>query len=255
MVKKLTLLLTAAQRRWKLPYKAVLWTLSLGAVVWSGFHFLWLLVFVFVSIGAYVTESRERAMLRTSYWFLVALSPLLLWLQASSFIPLIASPGVRVFVVAALGVLFWAMLNLMRFAFSDRLFAYNLVNTAILVVLFLTTFHMVQPYYMGVIGIGLFAAITLLFKELYGFFGITQKKSWVISVVIGLIALELAWFVLLLPLGILNTAAFLVLFLVLVRDILLSHLRGDLSTAFVFRQFTFLVLLTIIIFAASQWTL
>lgn len=255
MVRKLTSLLTPVRKRWNLPYRAALWTLALGIVAWSELYWLWLLVFILVSIAVYASQPRERAMLRSSYWIVTVLSPLLLWLQASSFVPLISSPGARITVVIALGAVMWAILKVIHFAFTDTLFAYNLVNTSVLVVLFLTVFSATGPYHLGIVGLGMVVILFFLFKEVYAFFGISSKKSWIVSGVLGLIALELTWFVLLLPLGVLNATAFLVLFLVLVRDILLTHFRGELGTAFIFRQFTFLVLLTIIIFAASSWSL
>lgn len=255
MVRKLTSLLTPVRKRWNLPYRAALWTLALGIVAWSELYWLWLLVFVLVSITIYASQPRERAMLRSSYWIVTVISPLLVWFQVSSFIPLISSPGARAAVVIALGAVMWAILKIIHFSFTDTLFAYSLVNTSILVIFFLTAFHAVHPYQIGVVGLGMAAVLFFLFKEVYAFFNIPWKKSWILSALMGLIALELTWFVLLLPLGVLNATAFLVLFLVLVRDILLTHFRGELGTAFIFRQFTFLVLLTIIIFAASSWSL
>jgi hypothetical protein len=67
--------------------------------------------------------------------------------------------------------------------------------------------------------------------------------------------LELTWVILLLPLGIINSAALLTLFFILIRDFLSAHFRGILSSSFVFRQLTFLVLFTIIILASSNWSL
>lgn len=255
MVKKLMLLLTAVQRRWNLPYKAALWALALGVTAVSGFWWAWVLVYAIVSVTAYLGESHDRTLVRASYWLTVAVAPILLYLQAASRIPFLSSVGMQLVVSAFLGALMWAILGIMRSRFSETRISYVMMHTVLLIVVTLAALGFIEPYRLGMVGIGFALVLYLLFRELGLFFNIPRRKRTLMGVLMVLIALELSWFVLLLPLGILNATAFIVLALVLIRDVLLTHAGGKLSTVYLFRQFTFLTLFMIIIFAASRWTL
>ncbi|KKM67479.1 hypothetical protein LCGC14_1470700, partial [marine sediment metagenome] len=163
--------------------------------------------------------------------------------------------GMQLVDSAFLGALMWAILGIMRSRFSETRISYVMMHTVLLIVVTLAALGFIEPYRLGMVGIGFALVLYLLFRELGLFFNIPRRKRTLMGVLMVLIALELSWFVLLLPLGILNATAFIVLALVLIRDVLLTHAGGKLSTVYLFRQFTFLTLFMIIIFAASRWTL
>jgi hypothetical protein len=73
--------------------------------------------------------------------------------------------------------------------------------------------------------------------------------------VFALIMAESTAFVVFLPLGFINAAAFMTLFYVLGRDVVLARLRGLLNLSLVLRELAIFAVLSIIIFATVTWIL
>ena len=257
MVKKLAFLLTA-ETWWSSLVRALVFVLLLAAIFigWrAGFSWLVVPFFVLFSTIVYFLLPQERKILRTSFWLLTILSIISMRLLEASPLQIFPLSVVVFVVILFLGVMFSMILGLVYFRFSERFLVYDILNTAILVLIFLVFLPFGAPHFLGWVAPALFLVSALCFKEVFSFRGVKSRKGWLAAFVLGLIVIEISWFTLSLTIGIINSAALLVLFSVSLRDLLTAHFRGRLTSTLIFRQFTFFVLLTVIIFAASTWTL
>lgn len=245
-----------------LLFKTLLFTLLLGAAFLSG-SVIWEVLFVLASIFIYFLLSEQREELRISYFFITILPILLVNVLDSTQLPVDLVLGLEIGITITSGLIFWAILGLIGFIFRRRVFVYTLVNTFLFVLLFTSILSIMEPFSIGIIGIGLFTAVFLIFSEIFEFFSISRtgfsiikdKRSLVSSFTAGFLAVQLAWIVLILPLGLINSAVLLVLIFILLRDLLIAHFEGRLTLPFILRQFTFLALFVIIIFASSNWSI
>lgn len=249
MVKKLVSLLTN-RIAWRLALEAVLfgvllrWIAADGPYSFAGFLFLFLFLFI------YFKEQPERRRTRILYWFFGLLSvfgvrELISQFPEQNWIGL---------VVTGLSVYFFFLLGVTSFFIKKREFVYQLLNTFSL--------FLVSAWAFGVSGgeiylppaLFLLSGVTLLIRDALGFFDAGgRRRAWILSAVFGVIAVETGFFLRFLPLGFLNSAAFLALALFLSRDALLAHFRGRMDLPLLFRELAFFVGLSIVIFAGSAW--
>jgi hypothetical protein len=102
----------------------------------------------------------------------------------------------------------------------------------------------------------LFIAVFFVFKEVFIFFDLLAgSRTWILSGATVLLALAIAWISDFLPLVFISQACFLALIFLLLRDGLLNYFKGHLDLPLIFRQLTFFVLLTLVIFATARWTI
>jgi len=190
-------------------------------------------------------------------WFSFLALLVLTWLVINpvntNFIKPIDSPiglGVIIFIYA---VAFFALIGIADFIFKNNLAVYNFLNTFLIAVTFLIFFSMEfvwwRPLFLGFF-------LFMFFKETLNLYEVFwQKRSLIVCLVLTLVGLELAAIVSFLPLGPFNAAAFLTLFFLLVKEIILAFFKGQLNFNLLFRQITIFVIFTILVFAASQWSL
>lgn len=260
MVKRLRFLLTN-QTGWKLLFKAFLLTLTLFLVELFGFSWWAILAFFLVLIGIYFTQLPERHLLRISFWLLPLL--ILFGLHSLSSLPscslsLIPCP-LSLIAYILYFLLSFTILGLGSFFFTRRHAVYSLLNTTLILltslVLFSSKFQ-VTSFKFNFLYLAFFLITIFIFREVLHFFEVSwSKRGLIVSLAVSLVGLELAWLITFLPLGFINAATFLTLFFILIRESIVSHFRGTLNLPFIMRQLTFFVLLTLIIFAVSQWTI
>ncbi len=236
-------------------YKAGIWAAALVFLGLLGFHWLSIALFLLVTAGIFFSLPSGRGDFWAAYWVFAVSSGLLLVLQITTSLPILSSPWVSFVLVLLSALTFFFILELMDYSFINQYLGFSLVNTGVLIFLFLSSLALAAPFSLSAVGIFLFLALSLLFREIFLFSGVSRKRALILGMVLGLLGIELAWITLSLPLGILNGAALLTLFFVIIREFLTTHFRGTMTTAFVFRQFTFLVLFMIVILAASRWSL
>ena len=223
-------------------------TLALFLVLRLDFSVVAVVIFLAVFSGIYFSQSVERRMLRTSFWFLPIFSIVGIKLLSPSL--LLSSLSLLPF-----AVLFFVLLGLMNLVFRDRFLVYGIFNTALLLLIFLIAFYAWRPGSFLILGPVLFLVVALLFMEVLGVFEIfLGRRALVVGGTLGLLAAEVVWLTGFLPLGFINAAVFATLFFLLLRDGLAVHFRGFLNLPFIFRQLTFFIVLTIVIFAASSWS-
>ena len=218
-------------------------------VFWGSFSFWSILIFLIVFVSLYLTEEGNRRSVRTSF-FLIPLLALIggiaLFSEGSYIAPL--------FFLISFFVVLYAYVTLhgiARFLTEERERSYVILHTVLLLLTLILFSKLVwlSPLWMFV----LFAVLALLFTEGFRFFSIPQAR--ISGAVLGFIGAELLLISRFLPLGFLNMAAFVGLILFLLRDVLKSHFLGKLDKKQVMRSVTLFVLFSLIIFAASSWTI
>lgn len=253
MVKQLMQLL-AGGARWSYLFRALLIGLSFAALVWSGFAGLWFFILFVLALLFYFFLPPDKSLVRVSYWLVLIFGTEALFLINSYSLPSVFYVPIAAGVIFTLTVMYALILGISEFKFFDRFFVYGILNTTVLALIFAVLLSFTNPYSMGIIGFLLFFVLVTVFFEVFNFFGIKGRRVWLASSILALLGVEFSWFLSSMTLGVINSAVFATLFFALVRDILIYHFHGKLNLAFIFKQFTFLVLFAVIIFAASRWT-
>ncbi len=233
---------------WKLLSETALAVFAVFLIYRFGFHPLAVVVGTLIFVVIYFREIEERRFLKISFLLLP-----LLFLAAAGFInPL--TPGLAALVLV-FAVLFFVMLGLVNLFFKERFLVYSVFNTAFLISLLLFFFYLARgPENFWILGVILFFSVFLILRESFVFFGLPGgRRTTLYSGILSFISLEFFYVLQFLPLGFVNAAAFLAIFLILGKDIVVSSAKGNLNFSFAMRQTTFFAVLTIAIFAASRW--
>jgi len=203
-----------------------------------------LLFFFLVLAGIYWSDLPERRRVRFSFWLVPT--------AAVFGVYFLESPWNFLVVIISL-IAFFIVLALSSPFFKNQFIFYDILNTVIIFAL--TALYIMNAESYGIwVHFLFFAVLAGLFSETFNFFGFIAKKRKILSALImSIIALEIARTLSFLPLGILNSAVYLTLILILIRDGLVVYRGGFLSLNFFLREFIFLIVFTIIIFAASSW--
>ncbi|MFA6407415.1 MAG: hypothetical protein WCV80_01775 [Candidatus Paceibacterota bacterium] len=245
MAKKLLSLLREIE--WKSVVKIAL-VVALLVFLWVENSSWWSIIFFLVGFSfIYFSESHERESFVASSWLLALLSILGIRFAVQNDI----SFYVPILIVIVFTTLLSVLLGLLRFFFHDRVAVYGVVNTVLLFGFFLHFFIFPLSWtLLFFTAIGVF----LLLREFFLFAQIPwQGRVFLGSIVASFLSLELAFLVRFLPLGFINAALFLCLFLVLLRDAIKAHFEGSFNLSFALRSSVILLFGTALIFAASPW--
>ncbi|MEX2411394.1 MAG: hypothetical protein WD607_08500 [Candidatus Paceibacterota bacterium] len=198
----------------------------------------------------------------------------MLWTLHLSLVPPTTKLILGILSILALSILYGVITGLIRFSFKDRESIYNILNTSILALVFLTSFAFYEFSYYLLIP---FFLSFFIFKEFFNFHNLFSRQDLfprrdinlrfrppeginhilLLSILstLSFLSTQIVWVVSILPFGIINSAVFSVVFFTLLRDIVLAHFKGTINKNFLLQQFSFLVVLTLIIFATTNWTL
>lgn len=236
---------------WPLAFKITGAAIVLSFLYFSAFS--WLAIFVFWGFFGYVyfAESFRRRSFRFSYWLLVLLAFILIKIGLDYFwTPILALAFFLVFLA-----FFFVILGLIDFIFGNQFFVYNLFHSSFFLAVFGIFFYFRFSSSFWLL-LSLFLAVLLFLEEFFVFNGIDwPKRRLAAEGVLALVAVQIAWLASFLPIGFINCAAFLVLFLGLSRDAVLAHFQGYFSIFYLFRQLTFFIILSLFIFLISSWSL
>ena len=247
--------------RWKFLPKV----LAVAAGLWvfwvSDFHWLGFAVYFFAFLFSHLSfDAEERRTLRFASLSLFFGTPLFL-VVFSFFVP--GSGGFSLFLPTALLFAFFLFLlfGFFQSCFENRRLVFRIAQSGILLASFLLLFflHSFSGFWFSSLSVLWFASlflIAVLFsREFFRFFGIFQSvHGWVWSMVLGVLAVEFSWVLLLFPLGFIGNALLLASFLVLAREGLLAHeADGRLSwTIFLWGCGVFALLFSVV-FSAAPW--
>jgi len=254
MVKKLTSLLTA-QTKWNLLFRPALLSLTLLLIALFGFKALLVLAYAAAALSFYWRILKEKPPLRWHFLVLASFFPVLIPAAQSLFPPL--NLVSLVLIILGIGFLAWLILSVLELNFSDQAAAYEAVFSFELLVLFLGLFYLSSFPPLGLVGVLAALVMFKVFQESLSFYFPDGPKASLNlpAGVLTLIGLEILWFANLLPIETVNLAVLAVIFASVARSLTLAGLRRRLSTEFILKEATLLVLSTVIIFALSHWTL
>jgi len=156
------------------------------------------------------------------------------------------------------GCLFFLLLGIKNLIFIRRQPAYILFNGFLFLTVAILFFRSdVSPLFF-IKYPALFLACFLLLKEFLFFSAPEPANSRKRNLIIGgaaFLILQLFWAIALLPLSFLNAASLVLLALLILEDFIVRHLTGMMSRQIVLRNITVFLVLTLLIFGASQWSL
>lgn len=233
---------------------ALVWATS-GAVSWFSAVVLGLI------LGAlYLSQPKERALVRVSFW-----ASAILVTVGQSLIGTVPAPAnstlFRVAIFAAFFIVQSALFGLMNRDVQWRGPVYATANSVLLFGVGIIFFVLNQPAFINVsfiaqlFPIGVFLGAALLVHESLVFMGRgVRSRSLALSAVLGFIAVEAATLILFLPLGVVNAAVVLALILTFLRDTTTAHFEGMLSAPFVLRELVIFVVIFVVVFALSPWS-
>lgn len=237
---------------WRLAFKAALFGLALWFFSAGPSPSRFLVLVIFLSILYFPESLSDRRRLKVSFWLIPVLSAVFL-------VNLPDYPAtVPVFLAILVpAVLFFGVLGLIRYLIPNQAVFYEILNTLIFIFLFLAWGGFAGPSAVSLWPLlGVFAASYLLFSEAFGFVSsFPSSRIKAVALVSAFFITQAAFFLFFLPLGSLNTAAFLGLLAVVVRSGFIAHFEGKFSAVFALRHLTTFVLITIIILAATNWSL
>lgn len=241
MARKLALFLKN-RIAWKSLFKIPLAVLAAAWLGLTGPNPATIIFFIVVFTVIYFREPPfRRFIFKTSFWLLVLLIFIVFGLGP---LPQIAFwPLLILF-----GLAFWILDGLINFSFKNRLFFYSLFNDLI-VLLGAALFFRFFLRFPFLTSLAWFIFLILVLNEFCRVWEIFRpRRTLVVNAVIALAGLEIGVLTVFLPLGFINAAALLTLFVIFSREAVLNHFRGELSLSYLFRQFTFFVLAVIIVF-------
>jgi hypothetical protein len=234
---------------WRLVFKTAAILLALFLARSFGFGFWGLFVFAGVVLAIYLSDMPERRLIRFSYW-LLSLSAL----RGLYYLNLLGPEKVKNYDLAAFAVMaamFFAVLGISHLLFHNPPLVYGMFNTALFFLIFLVYQSLPATAFSFLL---LFLAVAILSTEVLEFLGFAAKRRAIIlGGAIGCLTLEIYWLLGFLPLGFINIAIFMALFMLLVRNILYAFVRGSLDRRYVLTEATLFLILTIAVFLASKW--
>jgi hypothetical protein len=245
MVKKLNFLFISKARR-LLWLKVLFFVLILSGLYFWNFSITALAIFVISVFWLYFSQLSERKRLRSSFIILFLMAFLILRLEEVNF-------GIFLGETIFLSLLFYLLLGLDTFIFKNPKATYLFLNTGLFLIIFLFFCGLGGLNYFWGINFLLFFIIFFLSKECFLRNSIHQPLFF--SLVITFLTLELFWVINLLPIGFVNSAIFLTIFVFLARDFILAYFSGQLNRRFIISQFLIFSFLGIIIFIFSKWNL
>jgi len=151
-------------------------------------------------------------------------------------------------------VLFYLTIGIKEFSFVRRYEWNSAKNIFLVFSVFLVYFMSGNYSFFYLKYLALFVAIFLLVKEwLFWLEPVFPKRYNLAAFVLSFLALQLVWAVSILPLGFLNSASLMAVFVYLIFDSCADHFRGTLTRERIIKNFIALALSFIVIFFFTNW--
>ncbi len=253
------------QIEWKLLFKGAAASILLFWVWVSGFSFFSFVVFFAGSAFLHFSESEDSALVRNSL-LILSVSALIILRIVSG---LVANALPELLIIISYGSLILLFLLLKRSYFRDQVFVYGIFNALTIFFFLLAVLSLrsapafiEQSAFWKIMSsvstmVVLFLGVSVLVRDTFQFFGVSVggKRIFLISGSLAFICAELVWITGFLPLGAINSAALIAVFLVLARDALFANFEGKLNTRFALREGTVFIAAVVLLFAASPWSI
>jgi len=240
MVKKLNFLLISKLPR-LLLFKVLFFVLILAGLYFWDFSLTASAIFIISVFWLYFSQLPERRHFRFSFIILML---------TAFFVLHFSVWGILIFFP-----LFYLLLGLGAFVFKNSAAVYLFLNTCLFLIIFLFFFGLGRPEYFLLVNLLLFLIIFFLLRECFKNSLFPIHNSQFIALVIAFLSLELFWAINLLPLGFVNSAILLTLFIFLTRDFVLAYFSGRLNRQFLVSHFLIFSILAVLIFVFSKWSI
>ena len=105
--------------------------------------------------------------------------------------------------------------------------------------------------------LGTFLAFKFLLQESLDFTApeFPEKRKSLIEIGAAFLIMEIMSVIVMLPLGFLDSAALMILFIFILEDLIFHHTKGSLNRQIILNNIAILVIAIIFIFSTSRWTL
>lgn len=225
--------------------------LAFKAAVFAGLLYLapshWLLLIVFLSTASYFYFS----LWQNSRRFLVSfLALLILSLTAFRYVDVSLY---RYVVSGFFGILFFFLLGVKNLVFVRRQHIYSAVNNFLFLIVFLNFFFSQQLFFLKYVLV--FLALLLIFREFLIFEDFSRGASGILfASSFAFLTIQFLWAASLLPLGFLNASALILAAVLVFKDLIISHLSGQLNRSAILKNLTVFIIFILIILGATVWS-
>lgn len=234
--------------RWAL--RSAVLAFSIGTLFFLPFKPWNIGLFLVLSVWIYLSSLEERKIFKKSF-FLLVLATILIALGLGT-APIFA----KAIVIVILSLIFFLLVGLSNFLFSSPPLIYQIIITSLSILIGAIFFYIladINRLWLGLAGIS--TSFFLVFYEILNFEGIADKKRIVTSAVCALLLGEIASLGIFLPLNFLGFAAFEALIFMVLKNLIISHLKGTMSLKFILGQVIIFTTVAIIIFSSSRWVI
>ncbi|KKU14513.1 hypothetical protein A3I34_01080 [Candidatus Jorgensenbacteria bacterium RIFCSPLOWO2_02_FULL_45_12] len=238
---------------WRSLYKSAFGTAVMLAVGVAGFP--WFLCLIGISVFFWLYAGiLDKKSVRGLFWVLVLLYAVGISLFDFT-LPFLPAGILWFSYTVSFFVLFTWIMGLGNFLFENRDMAYDIFHTVLSFIVFLV-FGSLTLYGSLWWGIALFAITAIVFGEYLNFHRIPFRvKNAAVSVSAGFFSLELLVILSFLPIGPISTAAFLALFTLILRDVVVLYFSGTVTKRTVLREIMLFLAVSLAILAVSRWTI
>jgi hypothetical protein len=221
-----------------------------GFLFWvkmSGFGILPILLFLGLSIFLYFrTHQHNNSENISSFFILLAVS-----LAGISFLRHVQF---LLIAIAFFSFLFYLILGIKDLLFSRR-YEWNFIKNLLLIYSIFIVYFLTDKYnFFALKYSAIFIAIFLIIQEWFFWLEIKFPKRYRLSaLVFSFLILQLLWAVSILPLGFINSATIMTIFVYLMFDFCVNHFKGSINKKLVVRNSIILILSLFIIFLSTNW--
>ncbi len=165
------------------------------------------------------------------------------------------------------GFLFFLLLGIKNLIFIKREPLYYFLNGLLLLTVFICFFsfnNFKQPFQFLAVSLAAFSAIFFIFKE-FLFVSLRGEAETILAPIgsriknlmasgAAFLSLQFLWVIGFLPFSVINAASLALLIALILEDLIIHHLSGNLNKRIILRNITMFLILAMIIFGASEWT-
>lgn len=156
------------------------------------------------------------------------------------------------------GIFFFIVFGIKDDIFKNSQLIYQILNNFLLFFLFIFLFSIDKSQFFLIKYIGFFIAAFFLIKEffIWQFAELNifvAAKINIFAAVMTLLIFQLAWVIMFLPIGFLNSAALMLVVLLMLKDLAIAYLNKSLDQPLIMKNITIILIFGLIIFMASRW--
>ena len=229
--------------------------LVFGILLWvSAYHWFIFLLFILGAVYFYFNPILNSKDLLVGF-LVILFTSLILTVRLSM-------PIYRFAAVLSFSFLWVLLLGIKNLIFINRQKIYYLLNSFLLLSIFLIFFYADKSRFFTLKYLAAGAAVFFLLEEFFRIFResirqnlILGRRYHLLAVTIGFLGIQLLWVIALLPVGFINASALMLLSILTMENFSLHYLDGSINRRLVLRDITVFLLFGLIIIGISSWKL